>query len=71
MRAKLHVEPYLLAVQASVISLEDDELLAGNVETSALDLLDVGGVLEGSDDLGHLLGRNLSEYTISLCSFFS
>lgn len=48
----------LLAVQASVVSLEDDELLASNVETSALDLLDVGGVLECRDDLGHFLRRN-------------
>jgi hypothetical protein len=55
----LCVEPYLLAVQASVISLENDELLAGNVESSALDLLDVGGILEGSNDLGHFLRRDL------------
>jgi hypothetical protein len=52
-------EPYLLAVQTSIISLENDELLASNVETSALNLLDVGGILEGSNDLSHFLGRNL------------
>lgn len=69
-KVELHAKPHLLAVQASVVSLEDDELLASNVETSALDLLDVGGVLECRDDLGHFLRRNLQNHAISPCSFF-
>lgn len=50
---------HLLAVQTSVIGLDDNKLLAGNVETGALDLLDVGSVLECGDNFTHLLGRNL------------
>lgn len=56
---------HLLAVQTSVVGLEDNELLAGDVETGALDLLDVGGVLECGDDFGHLCGRNLWRRTRS------
>lgn len=55
----LDIGTHLLAVQASVVSLENNELLTGNVETGALDLLDIGSVLECSDNLVHLLGRDL------------
>lgn len=61
----LCIGTHLLAVQASVVSLENNELLTGNVETGALDLLDIGSVLECGDNLVHLLGRDLQRSTRS------
>lgn len=37
----LSFKTHLLAIDTSVIGLEHDELLAGNVQTAALDLLDI------------------------------
>lgn len=50
---------YLLAVKASVIGLDDDEAVTSDVETGALNLLDVALVLVCSDNLLHLGGRDL------------
>lgn len=48
---------YLLAIDTPVVRLDDNETLASNVQSSALDLLDAIGalVLVRSDDLLHLL----------------
>lgn len=51
---------HLLAVQASVFGLDDDESLTGDVEAGALDLLDIALVLVCVDNLLHLLGGDLS-----------
>ena len=49
---------HLLAVNTPVVRLDDDEALAGDVQAGALDLLDVGGVLVGGDNLLHFGGRD-------------
>ena len=48
----------LLAVNTPVIRLDDDEALASDVQTGALDLLDVGRVLVSGDDFLHFGGRD-------------
>lgn len=51
---------HLLAVNTPLVRLDDDETLARNVQTGALDLLHaVGtGVLVGADNFLHFLGRD-------------
>lgn len=53
-------DSHLLAEQASVIGLENDVSVTGNVKTSALDLLDIGLVLVCGYDLLHLCWGDLS-----------
>ena len=48
----------LLAVNTPVIRLDDDEALASNVQSGALDLLDVGSVLVRGDDFLHFGRRD-------------